>query len=314
MLHSAKNEAVLSQKQVLFRRRLSKVATPRFAASLAWKIIRLVMILGLCFIILYPFVIKILSSFKSFSDFMDPTVRFVPKTPTFDNIVECIESMDYWNALKNTGIQSFAVGILQMLVCALIGYGLSRFHFRGRNIVFLCVILTLIIPPQTIMIPLFTRFRYFLGLPQGLIDTHWPMIILSLTGLGWKNGLYVFIFRQFFNNMPKELEEAASIDGCGSLGIFTRVMLPSAVPTMVMIFLFAFSWQWTDIFYNNLFYRDLPTLVTAIDLVGASGIEPIIYSMLRNTAAILAIIPLALIFIVAQRFFVQGIENSGIVG
>jgi multiple sugar transport system permease protein len=309
-----KKEKIFKKARWNIRENITRILNPRFVKTMAWKIIRLVMIIGLCYIILYPFIIKILNSVKSLSDFMDPTVRFISKSPTFDNIVKCFNSMQYIEAFRNTFTQSLMVGIMQMIMCALIGYGLARFDFRGKKIVFACVILTLIIPPQTIMIPLFTRFRFFMGLPKGLIDTFWPMAILSATGLGLKNGLYIFICRQFFGNVPKELEEAASIDGCGSFATFTRIMIPSAVPTLVTVFLFAFSWQWTDLFYNQLFFRNLPTLVNAIDKVTVDVSEPIMYSMMRNTAAMLAILPLALLFIVAQRKFVQSIENSGIVG
>lgn len=302
-----------SARSYLIPRRLrSRTTALPFAASIVWKILRIVMVMGLCFVILYPFVVKILSSFKSYSDFLDPMVRFIPKDPTWDNILQCLETMQYGRAFFNTFTQSLMAGVLQMAVCALVGYGLARFRFRGNTLVFLLVLLTLLIPPQTIMIPLYTRFRFFLGLPHGLIDTHWPMFILSITGLGLKNGLYIFICRQFFRNIPKELEEAASIDGCGSFQIFCRIMLPSAVPTLVTIFLFAFSWQWTDLFYNNIFYSEMLTLVNAVDLVTHE--IPIMQSMMRNTAAILAILPLALLFIVAQKFFVQSIQTTGIVG
>ena len=204
------------------------------------------------------------------------------------------------------------VALLQTAVAAVVGYGFARFKFRGNRLLFAAVILMLIVPPQTILVPLFVRFKLFLGFIN-LIDTPWPTFIMAATGTGFKAGLYIFLSRQFFMNMPKELNEAAAIDGCGVYQTFFRIMLPSARSILTTVFLLSFSWQWTDTLYNGLFFQDTAILSNVINRVGI-GESMAVSGNLQNVAAILAIAPLAILYIFAQRSFVESIDNAGIVG
>lgn len=290
----------------------SPLIMKRTVFSWFWKIVRMVILVGLCYIILYPFFIKIMNSFKTVDDFLDPTVRFIPTEFTLENIETVMRQMDYWPTLLNTVVMAVVLGALQMIVSALVGYGLARFKFRGHNLLFFIVIFTLIVPPQTILIPLFLKFRFFMGFIN-LVETSWPMVILSVTGLGLKNGLYIFLFRQIFKNMPKELEEAAYLDGCSAFRTFGRIMLPSATSMMVTVFLLAFSWLWTDTTYSSLFLTDFPVLSNVVNSIGVSGI-PIMAANYKSIAAILSIIPIAILFIFAQKSFVQSIDRAGLVG
>ena len=154
-----------------------------------------------------------------------------------------------------------------------------------------------------------------------LLDTYWPFILTSITAQGFKNGLYIFLMRQFFNGMPKELEEAAYIDGASALQTFYRVMVPSALPMMVTIFLFGFVWQWTDSFYSNLYLSDFQVMASSLGMLASktfstelSYVSPALVSMTNNTGTLLVILPLFIIYLFAQRYFVESIERSGIVG
>lgn len=282
------------------------------AAKLLWKIVRFVVLVGLCFTILYPFLLKIIDSFKSFEDYLDPTVKYIPKHFTLENILTVLKQMNYKTSFSTTLGYSTLIAVIQVGVSALVGYGLARFKFFGNKIVFMVVIFALLVPPQTLMIPLFSRFRFFYG-GNNLIGTYYPAIILALSGLGIKNGLFIFMFRQFFINMPKELEDAAYVDGCNTFKTFYKIMLPSAVALMVTVFLFSFSWQWTDTVYTNLFMRGTNLLSNAIASVngGEDGNMVIAYN---NTAAVLSVLPIGLVYIIGQRFFIQSVERSGITG
>ena len=294
--------------------RLSPMMIKNRIGRALWSIVRFIILLGLCYIILYPFIVKILNGFKDSADFMDPTVRFIPKNFTLFNIQKTIEKIGYWEALANTALMALGVGILQTAVAILSGYGFARFKFRGNAIIFGAVILMLVIPPQTIVVPLYMKFRNFLGQPDwNLIGSPFPVLIMSLTAMGYKNGLFIFLFRQFFRNVPRELDEAAAIDGCGPYKTFWHIMLPTAGSMMTTVFLLSFSWQWTDTFYNGLFFKEQAVLPTVINMAGI-GESQIMSANMTNVAAILAILPLAIIYIFAQRFFVESIENSGIVG
>lgn len=305
-----------------------------FAKRLLGATLRYWLLIGLSFLILYPFIVKLSNSFMSEQDLIDGTVRFIPRNFTLDNYKIVIEYTDFLEGFKNTFLISFLSGILQMIVCTVIGYGLAKFRFRGRGIVSALVVLTILMPPQTYMISLFLRFRFFdiFGIAEALtgdtiriLDTYWPMAILSLTGFGFKNGLYILIMRQFFRGIPTELEEAAYVDGSGLFRTFVTIILPLSISMMTTIFLFAFAWQWTDVFYSSVFFSRSMKLLSNTLLVGFEGLmipgktlgikhgQPIT-ATLTNTMSLLVITPLVIIYLFAQKNLVEGIERSGIVG
>jgi len=153
-----------------------------------------------------------------------------------------------------------------------------------------------------------------------LINTYWPLWILSATALAFKNGLYIFMLRQFFSGIPDELEESAAVDGAGVLRTFLTIVLPNAVPMMITVFMFAFSWQWTDNFYTDLFYTTsgptlMPDIVTVpLSLVTSSAASNMVTTAVYNTCGILILAPLLIMYIFLQKYIIQGIERSGITG
>lgn len=293
-------------------------------------LIRYTLLVGLVFIIIYPLIVKLSSVFMSYQDLFDRTVVLIPRSPTLDNLIKVLNFSNYYKALFNTAWISIMCAVLQSFICALIGYGFAKFNFKGKKIVFSLVIFTMLIPPQTFSIPLYFKFKSFdilgilntiLGHGIPMLDTVTPMLILSLTGLAFKNGLYIFMLRQFFRGVPDELSEAATVDGAGPYLTYFRIILPLAVPMMLTVFLLSFSWQWTDSFYSSLFFRQMAVLSNVVQRVnftiGISNLdlgatkEAGVYT---NTSVFLVITPLIVIYLIAQRKFVQGIENSGIVG
>jgi multiple sugar transport system permease protein len=297
----------------------------RFAAKVLGNIFTYVLLLGIAFVILYPLIRRVSNAFKEAEDFLDSSVVYIPKNPTFDVIKKALyDVMDIKGAGLRTFLLALYVGIAQTAITTLVGYGFARFKFRGSNVLFFCVILTLIVPPQTIFIPLYLRFRFFdifgiikaiKGTPLNLINTYWCQLLLALTGLGWKNGLYIYMMKSYFRGVPKELEEAAYVDGARTFKTFVRVMIPAAVPMMVTVFLFSFSWQWTDTFYTTSFYTDKVSTLMPAKIQGFGySFNFIMQHNLRNTATLLMILPLIPLYIATQKFFVEGIERSGLTG
>lgn len=301
-------DAMLSRRARLRAKYLQRDAALRFL----WAILRAGLLIGLCYVILYPFFTKAINAFKTYDDLIDPTVRFLPKHLTTEYVQRALQKMQYPKALLNTVLLSTMVGAVQTIVCAVVGYGFAKFRFRGNGALFFFVILMLVVPPQTILVPLFTKFRFFLG-SINLIDTPLPMLIMGLTCTGFKNGLYVFLFRQFFRNVPTELNEAASLDGYGPYRTFLHIMIPTAVPMLTTVFLLSFSWQWTDTLYNSLFFKNTPLLANTVSAVAAGELRAVAGN-LTNAAALLAVLPLALVYIFAQKAFVGSIDRAGLVG
>ncbi len=329
-----------------------------FFQKIIWAIFRYALLVGVSYVVLFPFISKIAGSFMSPEDIVDVTVRLIPKEPTLDIYKAVFTELGYGQAFVRTLGLSLACGIIQTFVCCLIAYGLAKFRFKGNNIIMLLVILTMIVPHQTIQLSMFLKFRYFdvfgifsflsgganIGfLPAdsgineflsgiqllsfqnlpidhalNLTNSIVPLMILSATGLAFKNGLYIFLLRQFFNGVPDALEESAYIDGSGVFRTFFTIILPLSVPMMVTVFLFAFSWQWTDDFYTGLFYTStqIKLMPDVVDIPTSLKTEyegqNIYYSAIRNTCGIAIILPLVIVYCFGQNFLVQGIERSGL--
>lgn len=206
------------------------------------SILRFIIIFGLAFIILEPFVYKILMAFMHPDDLIDSTVWIVPRIGSTYYWQQALEQMKLPQSAINTFLLSLIVGILQVFSCTMIGYGLARFNFRGNKAAFAVVILIMLVPVQVISIARYLDFNYFnfFGKVISLTDTFWPLIILSATGLGIKQGLYIYMMRELFRSLPVSIEEAAYIDGAGPIQTFINVMLPNALTTMATVFVFSF--------------------------------------------------------------------------
>lgn len=286
------------------------------------------LLIEIAFIIIYPLFTKLTASLMSQEDMYDRTVTFIARHPTFENFVTVFKESYFLEAMGNTFLVSILAAILQTAICSITGFGLAKLKSRLSSLVMLLVILSILIPNQVVLIPLYLKFRFFdvFGLYQlitgerspGVMNTLWPIIILSITGYGFKNGLYIFIMRQFYKGVPEELEEAAAIDGYGTFATFFRIILPMAIPMMITIFMFAFSWQWTDTFYSGIFFSKFRVLANSIFTMSSATAGSIgstySASMFLHTGVLMAITPLILIYVVAQRWIIGGIERSGLVG
>ncbi len=321
----------------------------KLKASNTWikavvNIFRFILMLGVSFVIIYPFVARIAGSFMTKADVLDATVSLIPKNPTLEIYKALIIENHYFEALINTLALSLICAIIQTIVSCLVGYGLAKFKFKGNKLLMVLVIITMVIPHNALRASIIDHFEMFdimtvlswdypgifeliTGKPLDLTFTFWPMIILSLSGLALKNGLYIYLMRQFFKGVPDELEESAYVDGSGVFRTFFQIILPLAVPMMITIFLFSFSWQWTDEFYHSLFfnteveqykvvmmpdiYKTMPDSLVPPDNYGATGLYR---NIVQNTAGMLIIAPLIIMYLFCQRYLVEGIERSGIVG
>lgn len=236
-----------------------------------YQLIRFLLLFGLCFMIIQPLLDKLSVSFMAERDLYDSTVISIPRHLTTANYSLAASKilLNYGTTFLNTLIVSLAVSVLQIAACTLVGYGFARFEFPFKKFWFAAVIITVIIPPQTISSSLYLHFNFFdifgifkatTGSSLNLRGSPIPYALMSATCMGLKNGLYIYMIRQFFTGIPKSLEEAAYVDGCSIFKTFWRVILPDAVPILVSCFLFSFVWQWTDTFYSKLFLGNIKLL------------------------------------------------------
>ena len=222
-----------------------------------WPFFRFVILFGLGFVILYPLIYMVSCTFRERSDMTDPTVMWIPRHYTLQVLRETIKAMDFWNTLKTTLVLNIGCSLVQVVSCAITGYGFARFKFKGKGLLFGIVIMMILVPTQVISLPLYTQFRFFgIGsLSVNLIDTMWTMYLPAMTANGIRSGLMIFIFRQFFKGLPRELEDAAYIDGCGPLMTFVKVMIPNAGSSFLTVFLFSVVWYWNDYYVSSTFLQ-----------------------------------------------------------
>lgn len=291
----------------------------------------LMLMFSLCFLILQPFFNKISLSFMSQADLTDSTVVSLPRFPTFDNFKTVWKLLNFEKSFPYTAGLALLTGLLQTVSSFLVGYGFARYKFPLKSFWFGCVLLMIVLPIQAYSISLYLNFRFFdvfgifkliTGEPLNLIGTPWPLLLMAATSTGLKNGLYIYLFYQHFRNVPKDLEEAAFLDGCGTIKTLFKIMLPDAIPLFVSCMMFAFVWQWTDHQFTNLLLNSEYYLATRLNvmssLVAGSGsaassmVAGAYTDCLTATATLLILIPVVLLYLFGQKRFVESLSFSGV--
>ena len=307
----------------------------------AFKLFRLLFFIGMIYITLYPVLIMISRAFRTPEDMLNPTVIWLPQHFTVKNFKIISEIIEYKSTAVLTGRIAIISTFFTMVSCSMAGYALGRYRMKGKVILMAFAILTIVVPLQTYLIPVFFKFRFFdffgigkiIGLFTGktfvvrLSESEISYYILAIFGMGIRSGLFILLFYQNFKGMPKELEDAARIDGCNELKVFTRVMLPNASAPFLVTLILSLVWYWNDTVYDTILMRKVQLLATKVAdlkaLINASfmglqkfGIEKngVSETVLYFAAAILFIIPPLILYLIAQRFFLQSVERSGIVG
>lgn len=283
--------------------------------------LRYLILIGLSFIILYPIIITVLISFMHSSDIYDKAVRFIPKNPNFSNYSDAIVFLDYWETMGKSLLLNILLCILEIVCCLIVAYGFARFNFPFRNLLFGCVILTLLVPYSIYFAPLYFSFQSYGPFGWNLLATPLPMFLLSATTVGFKDGLIIYIMRQSFKGYPRELEEAAAVDGAGPWRVFTRIMLPGATSVAFTCFMFSFVWKWTDPTFSEIFFPDtqfiwskLATIDVQFDMSSIFRSDAYYRAIVQNASVVLYILPLVILFMIAKRFLVESIATTGLVG
>ena len=293
-----------------------------------WPVFRFIILFGLGFVILYPLIYMVSCTFRERTDMTDPTVMWIPRHYTLKVLKETITAMDFWRTLRTTLVLNIGCSLVQVLSCAVTGYGFARFKFKGKGLLFGIVIMMILVPTQVISLPLYTQFRFFgiKGLfSVNLIDTMWTMYLPAITANGIRSGLMILIFRQFFRGLPKELEDAAYIDGCGPFMTFLRVMIPNAGSAFLTVFLFSVVWYWNDYYVSSTFFTNTKTVALMLQnldtelkirLFNSATVEisPREQIVWKEAGCLLSISPILVLYVCLQKYFTEGIARSGITG
>jgi len=300
-------------------------------ASLLYKLFRYALLLGVSYVAIFPIIKMVTASITVPEDYFAGSTNFIPNLPTFENFKNSQTYFNYFKHAKVTVLIALTSTVVSVFICSLIGYGLGRYKFKGSNIVYAAVLFTVIMPIQTAQIPLTYAYRWFdffsigklIGLFTGetvtvnLLNNLGRYLVPALFGVGLKAGIFIFLFRQFFADMPKDLEEAAKLDGCGPFKIYWKVMLPNITPVLVTVILLSVIYYWNDSLVAGMSNLNIGTplmveiekLVTMRVGVGQLTLmrrEVEYYSILLS-----AVLPLIAVFIFCQKFFVECMDRSG---
>lgn len=305
----------------------------REIARYSISIFRALLMFGLCFMIIQPMITRLSMSFMTEQDLYDSTIVLLPRHLTLENYKIVADLTDLPKSMLNTLWLSLLMSVCQIISTTLVAYGFARFEFPLKKFWFGCVVALIIIPPQTISTALYATFSKFdiLGIitaingkPLNLRQSLWPYVMMCLSCMGLKDGLYIYMMRQYFKSIPESLEEAAYVDGCGTFHTFWKIMLPDGLPIIASCFLFSFVWQWTDLFYSRNFLTGFETysvqLSTMASRMGRYFSKDVTQSVvvpngrqlqLISIAVLVCCIPLIILYCFTQKTFVESLAMTG---
>lgn len=310
------NMTTQKMNRIAFFKRMNISMIKKKSGSFIIKLSIYLLLTGFVFVFLYPFIFMIINSFKYEMDLRSMNREWVLTSINMQNYIDAFELLEYPKTLFNSAVLVALSTIGHMFSCAFIAYGLARFKFPGNKIVFSLVILSILIPPQILMIPLTIQYNNF-----GWMNTLLPIVVPSFFGFGLKGGLFIFLYLQFFKGLPKSYEESAKLEGCSSRRIFFSIMLPIARTTMLVVGSLSAIWHWNDYFEPNTYLNGGTKILTQkladiqieikmlYDYVAASGQT---LSPVQLACCVLIILPILIYFFIVQRKFMEGIEFSGL--
>lgn len=278
------------------------------------------LLIAIGFVYLQPLLYMLINSLKSPSDLLNPMVQWVPTELYTGNFDKAFRVLSYPNTLMTSTLMSVIPALLQTAVASVIGYGLARYRFRGKPLVFLLLLATFIIPPQNTVIPTMLTYR-----DLGLLGNPLSIIIPALMGQGYRSAIFILIFYQSFVTLPKVLEESARLDGASDLRIFFTIAIPSALPAYIVSFIFSTVWYWNETFLTVIFLgggtTTLPMQLSRFTQAyenlyppGTVNIFDRLNEAVKMSGTFLNILPLLVLYFVLQRWFVESVEMTGITG
>lgn len=306
------------------------------AVSISMRLFRLCMIITMSYLFMFPLYYMLVVSFQRPDLAVDPTSVYVPKAFSTEAYKIAFKQLDYKNSALLSLIISVLSTVLTAISCSLTGYAFARFEFKGKKIAFLFVMLLIVIPPQQIIVPQYLMYKSFnfggllslFGVELNLLNTPFVFVLPSMFAVGLKAGIFIFIFRQFFLGQPRELEEAAKIDGCGALQTFIKVMAPLAKPAFVVVIMLCIIWHWNDYYSSSMFFIDkIKPVMVCLERLRQNIVEmgtlpglpkgnytPVILRMYLQAGVVLTITPPLFLYVFMQKQFVESIDRTGIVG
>ena len=313
----------------------------RQVSGFGMNLVTFLLIAGLCFVILYPFIRLVPSVLSTIEDLGNPNVIWIPEkfsTVSFQAASRMIMPEGVITLVKSI-VYALAVMVIQVFISAMTGYTMARVKYKWTGILYVVVALCFLVPRQSLLLAQYIYFNHFdalgvmriFGTEVNLINKPVTLYLMALLGFGVNQSLFVLIFSQFFKNIPKELEEAALIDGCGFYRTYFRIMVPNAIPAIATVAILAFVWNYGDTYYTRYFdpqgpYMASKLATTFIDANKVTLLERVrvwysvptttdmAFDALKQAGILIFLAPLLVLYLFAQRWLVENLESSGLVG
>jgi len=284
------------------------------------KLMLYVLLITIGFVYLQPLLFMFVNSIKSPDDLLNPMVQWVPTGFYTGNYERAYKVLDYPNTLLTSIMMSVVPSLLQTAVASIIGYGLARYRFRGKTLIFALILSTFLLPQQNTIIPQMLNYR-----DLGLLGNPLALILPALFGQGYRSAIFILIFYQSFASLPKALEEAARLDGASDIRIFLSIAVPTAIPAFIVSFIFSVVWYWNETFATVIFLgggtttlpMQLSRFTQAYENLYPAGVVNIfdrLNEAVKMSGTFLNILPLLVMYFVLQRWFVESVEMTGITG
>jgi multiple sugar transport system permease protein len=292
----------------------------RVHRGLTFNLVLYALLIAIGFVYLQPLLFMFVTSIKSPGDLLNPMVQWVPTEFYMGNYEKGIRVLDYPNKVLASLLISVVPSLLQAFVASLVGYGLARYRFWGKPLVFVLLLATFIIPPQNTVIPQMLTYR-----DMGLLGSPLALILPALLGQGYRSAIFILIFYQSFLSLPKVLEESARLDGASDLYIFFVIALPSALPAFIVSFIFSTVWYWNETFLTTIFLEggvttlpmQLSRFTQAYENLYPPGVVNVfdrLNEAVKMSGTFLNILPLLVMYFILQRWFVESVEMTGVTG
>jgi len=288
--------------------------------GLVFSLILYTVLVVIAFVYLYPLLFMFITSMKSPQDLLNPMVQWVPTGFYLENYLKAFRVLNYPQTFVASVLTSLLPSLIQAVVCSLVGYGLARYRFPGKRLIFLLMLATFIIPPQNTVLPQMLTYREY-----GLLGNLLALLLPAAVGQGFKSAIFILIFYQAFSTIPKVLEESARLDGASDLKIFLQIALPNALPAYIVIILFSTVWYWNETYLTAIFLEggiqtlpmQLSKFVQAYENLYPPGVVNIfdrINEAVKLSGTFLNIVPLLVLYFILQRWFVESVERTGVTG
>ena len=306
--------------------------------SILYSVFRLVILLSIGFIIIYPLIYTVVTSLQSKYAFLNSTRVWIPTEFAIgENYAAAFDAMEYMSSLWSTFKNELISAAIEIASCALVAYGLARFNFKAKKYYIAILFLTILVPEMMIIIPKMINYSHLdlfgilglindasgVDLRPNILDTPWAFWLPSIFGVGLRSGILIYIYIQFFKGLPQELEEAAWVDGAGPFKTFLSIALPSSGVVILTVTVFSMIWHWNDSLLSGMYLSESFPLASQVSrlpetlgskyhiILNARDPQGIGYLM---AGCVLFIVPMLIVYMIIQHWFIESTERVGITG